>query len=467
LKTFFFNSKIFYLYCFLLAITVAAIDPVIIPIIILIAVIVLAQVHSFNYFIITIILSYIVITRTEFESIRSSIVIISTILLSFSFFRRYGLNLKGYPKLPNEVISFLLLLFCTLFVSTVYSSSVITSLIAMVRLSIFLIICYFLYSFIQNKSTIYLYITGLLLIGLIISITIYYDFIKGGFSFFISEGILARFTGLYDNPNFVGLIILISTCLIIALLHIDKFKTRKRKVLLLSLLLNNIIIFLIVASRAAVIGTIVSCFFILFFLNKKLLIKFLFTLICTTLFLFLFPPIKDFIQILIRAQDFSIREYLWDSGYEMFKDNLLTGLGPQMFKEHFYTYIPSSIISFWEMRFDLSEKNPHPHNFFLLMASENGILGIILGISIFILFFYMSIKVIKFTKNADRELYIFSITFLAIGIAVLFRSFFEVSGIMSYGYISRDLPFWIIFIILIYLYNIYNNSDQKGYKVTN
>ena len=452
------NNYLFYIF-------LASASLIIIPyhfiIILIVTLFLLSTRYNRDFWILLSILSFTVITRTEFENLRGISVVITTLILLLLFIKQYGFKYSIYPELPKEIFFFLFLLLFTLIISVPNSSSFSLSLTAAIRLLVFFAICYLFYSFIADISIIYLYIKALLISGFIISVSIYYDFFLEGFNFFLSSGILARFTGIYDNPNFVGLITMISTFLTISLLHIEKFKSNLNKTILYGLLLNNLLIFLIIASRAAVIGSILGCTFILFFLNRKLLTK-LYLISGGIILLFLsIPTVQNFLAVIIRFQDFSIRKYLWDAGYEIFKDNIFTGIGPSTFGQRFYSYIPSSIISFFKMRFDLSEKNPHPHNFFLLMASENGILGLIMSISIFILFFYMGIKVIKIEKTKKEEAYIITLAFIAVGMGTLFRSFFEVSGIMSYGYISRDIPFWLIFISLIYLYKNIKTEKVK------
>jgi len=68
---------------------------------------------------------------------------------------------------------------------------------------------------------------------------------------------------------------------------------------------------------------------------------------------------------------------------------------------------------------------------------------------------------INVAKTKKEEVYIITLAFIAVGMGTLFRSFFEVSGIMSYGYISRDIPFWLIFISLIYLYKNIKTEKVK------
>jgi O-antigen ligase len=304
----------------------------------------------------------------------------------------------------------------------------------------------------------------LLIAEVIIGLSILYDFMRGGFSFFLQNGILARFTGVYDNPNFVGLTTLITTCLIIALFFLEQFKSTKRKILLFLLLLNNVGILLITDSRAAIITVLISSFFMLYLLKKQILWKVFLSLVIIFLVLLSIPLVQDFLLILLRPREFSAREYLWNSGIEMFKNHFLFGVGPEQFPKFFYTYLSHHALILFERTEALTfGKIPSPHNYFLLMGAENGILGLITSVSIFILFFYLSYKTLTIFRNSNREFYVFSVSIMAIGIGTFLRAFFEISGIMYYGYISRDLPFWIVFLMLIFLYQKtkdYNRSES-------
>ena len=331
-----------------------------------------------KYWLLVSILTFTIVSRDEFENIRAVIVFLSIIFLFLSFIKKFGWRISKYPQLPWEVFSFLFLIMLSLIISVSASSNFMISIISAARLLVFFIICYFFYSFIHGFDSVLFYIKSLLIISFVISISIYYDFLLEGFSFFLSSGVLARFTGISDNPNFVGLVTMISTILILSFLHLKRFTSKIYKTVFYVLLINNVFIFLIIASRAAVIGTILGSIFLLFFINKKLLRSTFIIGISITLIIFLITPVRDFLLIIIRFEDFSIREYLWTAGIEIFNDNLVTGIGPSTFGIQFYSYIPSSIITFFNMRFDLSEKNPHPHNFFLLMGAENGILGLLL-----------------------------------------------------------------------------------------
>jgi O-antigen ligase len=183
------------------------------------------------------------------------------------------------------------------------------------------------------------------------------------------------------------------------------------------------------------------------------LLKVALSIVSIFIILLLIPTVNDFILILLRPAEFSLREYFWNSGIEMFRDNFFSGVGPEMFASKFYNYLPSDGFTLFENIGAMAYGKIHsPHNYFLSMAAENGIFGLLTAAAIFILFFYLAFKAIKMAQHIDTDYYIISVAIAGIGIGLFIRAFFEINGILYYGYISRDLPFWIIFIILIYIY---------------
>ena len=67
----------------------------------------------------------------------------------------------------------------------------------------------------------------------------------------------------------------------------------------------------------------------------------------------------------------------------------------------------------------------------------------------------------KITKKNKDEFYILSVVITGIGIGLFFRSFLEITGYLTYGYITTDLPFWLIFGILINIYQKYSTQQQN------
>jgi hypothetical protein len=61
----------------------------------------------------------------------------------------------------------------------------------------------------------------------------------------------------------------------------------------------------------------------------------------------------------------------------------------------------------------------------------------------------------RFSKRNNKHYFILSVAIFGIGIGFFVRSFVEVTGFLYYGYITTDLPFWLIFGILISIYQKY------------
>ena len=79
------------------------------------------------------------------------------------------------------------------------------------------------------------------------------------------------------------------------------------------------------------------------------------------------------------------------SSFRMFKDNIITGIGPRMFR---YTCIQKEY-NLWE------GCSTHPHNTYIQLLAETGLIGFILGVAIFIIIFSSIIKhfIYKYFKN--------------------------------------------------------------------
>jgi O-antigen ligase len=243
-------------------------------------------------------------------------------------------------------------------------------------------------------------------------------------------------------------------------LYSPKISLRIKRYLIPLYILNNASVIFLTNSRASILALIVAMLFLFYFLNKKVIIVFSgIGLILFVLYL-LEPFTQSLVDAYIRIETVSQREYLWASGIEIMKDYPVFGVGTEMFPYKFYTYVPTSGSYMFDL-FRILQK-PHPHNYSLWLITENGILGWICALSLFGVYLFMGFKLISNLSVNKEEAYYFAIGLTAIGIMVFVRSFFEVEGIFSYGYISRDLPFWISYILLAYFYKsqmILNRED--------
>jgi O-antigen ligase len=169
------------------------------------------------------------------------------------------------------------------------------------------------------------------------------------------------------------------------------------------------------------------------------------------------PAFNEAVNFYLRWETVSDREVYWQMGLDVIKDYPIHGIGPDLFDKFFFDYAPSKTINHFKPDF-LTLGKPHPHNFFLYFMAENGILGLITAVMFFVVFFYIAFRTMRLTKTDNRDNYILTVAITGIGIGIFFRSFIEVTGYLIYGYITMDLPFWLIFGILISIYQNYSKS---------
>ncbi len=400
-------------------------------------------------------------TGEALESIRDYITILAISGLFFFFIKRYGLVIIDYPKPPGILIRLWSILLFTIAFITFINGFHFGGIDALFRSIVFFTICYFLYAFIEEKNSpdnFYYLILALILTTLILIITIYYDLISKGLVIFVVEGFFARFTGAFGNS--LALILSIGLIISIVALYSGKISKRIKKVFIPIYIVNNLFIIFLTNSRAAILALTVALLFLFYYLNKKIILIFILSSFGLILLYLIEPFIQTLIDAYIRLDTVSQRDYLWSAGIEIMKDYPIFGVGTEMFHHKFYTYVPTAGSYFFEL-FMILQK-PHPHNYTLWLITENGILGLISALSIFGIYFYMAWKLKSKFDNEKNEVYYFSLGFISIGILVFVRSFFEVEGIFSYGYISRDLPFWITYILLAYFYkNFYQENFRK------
>ena len=404
-----------------------------------------------DFVLVAVIMAYLVITGDEAEKIRNALNIIALGILVLLSLSKFGFKFKNYPKVPGEIIKFISFLFFTLFVSSVFSKDPFAGFASMARMAVFLFICYFFYSFIENRKTINLFVLAIFFSVSILGGSIFISLAKSGFSLLMLQGNLARFAGFYENPNYAGLLLVISVPLIISFFFAPSFQDKGKRFLLISFLLLNILILLLADSRASLLSIVLSSAIIIFLMNRSLFIKIFISSLVILIILFLIPDVQDFLLLYLRLDRINNRDYFWNTGIDIIKAYPVFGVGPDMFQKYFFTYMPSAVTRYYSSGAWIVGK-PHPHNFFLFFTAENGVLGFITAVYFWVLFFYIGIKDINLTRLGNKNYFILCVAVTAIGAGVFVRSFFEITGYLTYGFITRDLTFWLMFVVLIYIY---------------
>jgi O-antigen ligase len=392
-------------------------------------------------------------TGKDFVQIRVFINIFSILIITSLFIKRFGINFKIYPKLPNQIIYFALFLIFTLFISASFSIDAISGYTVILRTVIFLIISYFFFSLIKDYETLLNYIYALFFIVVIVGLSIFYDLSKTGFTIFTITGDLLRQGGLYENPNYVGLILVMTIPITISMFFNNYTSNIPIKFFLTLNLIFSAILLMISNSRASMLGVFLSTLVTISLLKRKLLYHLLLGLSLIVVISLFIVEIQDIFLLFLRLERINTREYFWNAGLDIINDFPFWGIGPEMFENYFFTYMPSALYSsFFGLYTTWTLGTPHPHNFFILFAAENGVLGIISAVLFFVVFFRIAIRTIRLHTNT--QYYSLSVALFASGVGMFARSFFEVTGFLTYGFIARDLPFWLIFGIIIYLYQL-------------
>lgn len=409
-----------------------------------------------------IILAYLTITSDHLKDFRTIVNLLSTIVLLYIFLQKYGLKYLDYPKVPKGVIIFCTLLFFTLVVSTIFSSYPLTSFAATFRMFLFLLISYILYGLIENKNDILLYLYSVIAAMLIIGLPMIVDAYNLGLQRYFIRGILGNNLNLTSSLGYTGVtVFFISFSALIAMFFIDANKAALNKIVITVFLVLNFFVLVLANSRGGILAAIISGSFVLFILNKKLFAKLTLSLIIIFIILFIMlPEVSNIINLYLRWDTLGDREKYWQIGISMIKDHSIFGVGADVFDKYFTSYASYSHLQSFKITSNVFGK-PHPHNFFLFFTAENGVLGFITAISLFIMFLSLALKTLKKSKYISRDYYVLSTLITAVGIGIFFRSFIEISGVLTYGYINKDLPFWILMVILVHIYT--KIFDEKGF----
>jgi putative inorganic carbon (hco3(-)) transporter len=392
------------------------------------------------------------ITGSFGESIRIVVIVyfLLTLIVLFTFKYYYKpLSFSDYPIKLSPVIA---LLYFSMILSSILSLNPLAGYNMIIRTSLFFIFVLLLYLNIRTYKTIHYYLYGLLAGGIIMSIGSLYEVIQNGFVITnIINIAMFRTGGFIENVNAAGGIYAILIPLSYTLYLSEK---QKNKALLFLAILIVLSIGLIISnSRAAFLSLFISFFIFFSVYNRKVLLG-LALVVMLTMFLILITPLYESISLLLRIEDgLSYREPLWEMSISVIRDNYLLGTGPGAFGSHIFSNFPVLLDS-WEglniinLNEVTSGANPS-HNFFMLFLSDMGILGLITSIFIFYLFIKISLENLTFFKS-KKDLYLFNLVNISIAGGLFVRAFFDSVNILTYGYLSNDLPFWILFLIAIY-----------------
>lgn len=353
--------------------------------------------------------------------------LISLMLIFFEHFREFQ---KVLDILNNKILIFCFASFCALLlISSFISIDPFRSLKVVIYLIFFIVVSFLIYQFLISnterivffsKNYIYtvFFIIAFIFIYNLFHTKIYYDESRF-FNYFVDE--VKTFKGVIN-------IYTIMVCLL------PLFELKIRKIPFISIISFCLMIPVIFTSNSnsSFLGIIISVICLgVFFMIKKfskkenyvfiLYLVILFFILLTLKFFDLLPEIthKDKINTTVFKIHPSFldvhRQFIWSFSLEHIKENLLFGIGPDT-----SNFIEGSQIDVGHNETgDMNFIPSHPHNFFIELLLEIGVLG---TMAFFILIFVINAQFIL--RNSNTEYFYL----------VLFNSYFWGASLVNFSF---------------------------------
>lgn len=407
-----------------------------------------------KFWIIFTIISFFVASRDISIELRFAAIATNMVLLSILFIRKYEFRIKDYPQFPIHINYFFILLFGGMFITSLMSEYTLVGFEYTAKTLFFFLIVYLYYSLLINEENYKLYLYAMLGSTLVLALSVVINFILTGFQFIdLMQNTYVRVTGLIESVNALASFYIFGISIIISFMSIYKENKKIRfilKVILIIILLG--MIFSI--SRSSLLASIIAICIYFFVIKRKQFLKIFIPIIVLISIPFLFKESSDFIFLLFRmSEGVAQRDQLWQLAINIINDNLIFGVGPGAYQFYMFKYFPVAIES-WQGQFyvelwNVAKGTNLSHNFYLALFSDMGIFGLMIAVSVPSIFIYNSFKLFKSYSNQKNEKYFLAVGFFALGIALALRGMVEVLNMMTYGWITLDLPFWLILIILL------------------
>lgn len=360
------------------------------------------------------------------------------ILLGFAACGFISKFLRGKRVMRFELIDVMVLIFSFLLLfGGIFSKGGNTSLLSAEVYFAFLLVYFLIINMYIGKSSIYRAFKVIIVTATLVSIIGIIDVGVKNPSWIDQEAygdfadkVLARLNLFFDNPNTLGVYLLL-----VFPLALGQTVVSKRKISKVMYFLSAVAILVCSIktwSRGEWIGLIVStCVFLILYDFKTIWLVITGALSFPLWKRFLPSDVLNRIMsVLYGDSSISCRVALWESGGGMIKDNFFTGIGvgESAFRNVYQAYAVSG-----------TETMAHFHNLFLQVLVELGIVGLVVLIIIFIMYSQKCLIEIKHARITSK-----SRTMIAAGFA-------SIIGVLVMGLVDHVwynyrvfLMFWIV-----------------------
>ena len=322
------------------------------------------------------------------------------ITCSSIWFLIYSLIKKKFFVYRNKYFYFFLTFWFFCIISSILSENFIFSIktsFSYIRIAIFALLISYL--IINNKKILILFYYSLFFSFLTLNIDGYFQYFAGS-NLLGYVGHPVRISSFFEDELILGSYLVRLLPLFLALFFIKKNKSYLEIILFSITLVSTALLILFSGERAALAFYFVASIFLIILLNKFLYYRL--AIFIVSLFLISFFILKDtdlknrFIESPIKSIGIKDnKKYLFSSEYE------------SLFQTAWNIFLKNPIVGTGPKTFRLECKNPkyatgvmpcqtHPHNFYIQLLSETGILGFLSLLSLFFFIVFVSIKHLLF-----------------------------------------------------------------------
>ncbi|GJQ63494.1 MAG: hypothetical protein SCALA702_25470 [Melioribacteraceae bacterium] len=405
---------------------------------------------------------YFIITSDFSESLRLALNYGSLLILGVLYLWEFGITFPAVKQIPTQLILLVFYTLTSMTISMLGSEDPMKGSILIVKQILFFFIVYVIYSFLRSDKVLFNWMRLIIITSTVLAFSLLYDTgqLLLSASSLVEVGVI-RTSGLYGNANAIALFFVVSIPIMIVMAIENKSEKGKYGYYPFLIALNFLALVL-TNSRASFLGVMVSVFYLIFHYKKTLFFRTLYVGMGLLLIVLLIDPLREFFLMAIRYERVfeNIRGYYWQIAAEIISDNPIFGVGPGLFEDNIYRYLPVQMNSFDEFQLHWARSGT-THNFILYRFSEYGIFGVINAVFFIFIIFNFSGKILSNIGIKNNYRYIvYGIRGLSFGFMA--RSLFETSGILTNGWITRDLPFWLAFILLTYIYEQTSKPERAS-----
>lgn len=257
-----------------------------------------------------------------------------------------------------------------------------------------------------------------------------------------------RVTGVFPYPNALGLYFeLFSVGMWILLMRAFSIKQRLKKMFFTAALFFLFVLLvgavISAQSEGALVAIVAVCLFTSFFWSKEARIKTIYGVIMVTLLIMWMPRLQTYVYEKVTLQDWSsrVRVWQWKETLTMLRAQPLFGAGLAGYKTAIEPYHKREAIEIFL----------YPHNIFLTLWSELGIVGFLSFFSLLGWIAGCGIVTYRRSMTSDDPLYIRAWGLFFVGSVITI----VVHGLVDVPYFKNDLAllFWSLIALQVIVYN--------------